>query len=228
MSILEYFDRIDNNVYFFRDLIENFSMTQLFSIKEVNFVRALTSYLLISKISECYCDGADRYLFDILSDYFKEKKEDKIEFNGIQYYNTILGVKHYNLNSHLLKIYEDKFLILDNIDQIIFSKEFCGTEEKIVLCLFNKYIITADEYNVSIYSYVNNKYVVSLKIDEIEIEHYFYFPNFFMFIYDYDVYIIENLESFHIKKYNMECNNPIVTTSLRYLKKYTERNLKFL
>ena len=187
MDILEYFNRIDNNVYFFKDILENFSMLQIFSIKETNFVRALISYLLISKVMESYDDETSVYLLDSLSNHFNKKEEQQIKFNGIKYNNAIRGVKYYIINNHLLEIYVNKFIIIDERKEIIFSKTF--SEQKLILYIFNKYIIISEEDKISIYSYKNSEYVVILEIESVEIQNYFYFQNFFVFIYDYDVFI---------------------------------------
>lgn len=226
MDILEYFNRIDNNVYFFKDILENFSMLQLFSIKETNFVRALISYLLISKVMESYDDETSVYLLDSLSNHFNKKEEQQIKFNGIKYNNAIRGVKYYIINNHLLEIYVNKIIIIDERKEIIFSKTF--SEQKLILYIFNKYIIISEEDKISIYSYKNSEYVVILEIESVEIQNYFYFQNFFVFIYDYDVFIINNLEPIQIKQYNMKCNDPILTTSIQSILKYVENNSNFL
>lgn len=76
-----------------------------------------------------------------------------------------------------MEIYVNKIIIIDERKEIIFSKTF--SEQKLILYIFNKYIIISEEDKISIYSYKNSEYVVILEIESVEIQNYFYFQNFF-------------------------------------------------
>lgn len=175
-EILNDFNKIDNKIYYFNDLVKKYSLYSLMLVKDIDFMRCLLSYLIVSKRNILDTDV-------IGSQYDTEKA---LNLNSlvlpIDFYYS---VDHY-IDTNRLFVTRKDIIIKNNKNEIIFTKNL-GKDTNVYL-LMNKYLVV-NRHNIEIYYKKNNKYEILTIGDDVTC--IYQFDNFGIIITCYNhIYIL--------------------------------------
>lgn len=177
-EILNDFNKIDNKIYYFNDLVKKYSLYSLMLVKDIDFMRCLLSYLIVSKRNILDTDV-------IGSRYDTEKA---LNLNSlVSPIDLYYQVDQY-IDTNRLFVTRKDIIIKNNKNEIIFSKNL-GKDTNVYL-LMNKYLVV-NRHNIEIYYKKNNKYEILTIGDDVTC--IYQFDNFGIIITCYNhIYILTN------------------------------------
>lgn len=175
-EILNDFNKIDNKIYYFNDLVKKYSLYSLMLVKDIDFMRCLLSYLIVSKRNILDTDV-------IGSRYDTEKA---LNLNSlVSPIDLYYQVDHY-IDTNRLFVTRKDIIIKNNKNEIIFTKNL-GKDTNVYL-LMNKYLVV-NRHNIEIYYKKNNKYEILTIGDDVTC--IYQFDNFGIIITCYNhIYIL--------------------------------------
>lgn len=213
-EILNNFNKIDNQNYYFNYLVAKYSLHSLMLVEDINFMRCLLSFLIFSKREILNTD-----FIGIRCDYMKAlnfyAEISKINlYYSDEYYNNL---DPYYINTDKLFVTRKDFIMKNSKNEIIFSENL--EKDSHIYLLLDKYLIINDYDDITIYYKKNNKY------DTITIPDYincvYQFSNFGIIITNNCFYILTNNSHF-VNKYVL-LNLDLITIPNKDIIEYIEK-----
>ena len=153
-EILNDFNKIDNKIYYFNDLVKKYSLYSLMLVKDIDFMRCLLSYLIVSKRNILDTDV-------IGSRYDTEKA---LNLNSlVSPIDLYYQVDHY-IDTNRLFVTRKDIIIKNNKNEVIFNENL--EKDSHVYLLLEKYLIISSD-DIKIYYKKNNKYEILTITDHV-------------------------------------------------------------